>query len=173
MLLKKNVKSLNNKVSKYNLEWQILRVNLKNLEFNIRRKLLYLFFNENKTEENCIRILNYLEGLKISSVFKEEIEKEIFYYTMELNKNLFKEDKIYLDFKKFSFEEKFKLFKDLFNRNKKWLLKGYYHKEQNNFLNLLLQDLLEKDLKMIKYKKILDELQKNCSFIENTYKFIY
>lgn len=173
MQLKKNFKSLNIKVNKYDLNWQILRVNLKNLNLKDRFNSLYLFFNENKTEENCIRILNYLEGVKISSSFKEDIEKELFYYKQELNKNLIKEEIINLDFKKYSFEDKFKLFKDLFNRNKKWLLKGYYHKDQNSFLNTLLYDLLKEDFMMEKYKKSLEELQKNCSFIENTYKFIY
>ena len=145
----------------------------KNLNLKDRFNSLYLFFNENKTEENCIRILNYLEGVKISSSFKEDIEKELFYYKQELNKNLIKEETINLNFKEYSFDEKFKLFKDLFNRNKKWLVKGYYHKEQNNFLNLLSRDLLNENLKVEKYKKELAMLQKNCSFIENTYKFIY
>jgi hypothetical protein len=176
MQSKENFKSLNSKVNKYDLKWQILRVNLKSLDLGSRFILLHSYFNNNKTIENCVRILNYLEGLKISSIFKEEIEEKIFHYKKELSKGLVKNGRINLNFKEYSFNEKFKLFKDLFNRNKKWLLKGYYHREQNSFINSLLSDLEkenDKNLKIIRYKEELEVLQKNCAFIENTYKFIY
>lgn len=173
-----NFKKLNRKVNKFTVEWQILRISLKNKSVRERFILIETYFNNERSLDNCIRIINYLEGLKRSLFLKEEVEDKIKYYNEELNNNLKTEKEInILKFENYDFKIKYLLLQDLFYRNKKWLSKGYHHNGQNIFIDKLLENLKKEETaekeKLMSYTKKLNELRENSSLISNTYSFIY
>ena len=74
-------------------------------------------------------------------------------------------------------KERLRLWKDLFNRNKKWLQKGYVHKEHNHFMDLLYDVFVEngedQQLPPNYSFKELRKLREDAVGKENTHKFFF
>jgi hypothetical protein len=130
-------------ISKYEIEWQILRSSLKgkfndNLELKLEK--VFDYYNQTSTLDRWERVVNWLEGFQraIKDLIKRQrIQEEINFYKSlqpKEEKSLTIQEQ---DFKKYSLKERVDLWKDLFNTNKKWLMNGYFHKECNLFLDSL------------------------------------
>ena len=130
-------------ISKYEIEWQILRSSLKgkfndNLELKLEK--VFDYYNQTSTLDRWERVVNWLEGFQraIKDLIKRQrIQEEINFYKSlqpKEEKSLTIQEQ---DFKKYSLKERVDLWKDLFNTNKKLLMNGYFHKECNLFLDSL------------------------------------
>jgi len=155
-------------ISKYDLDWQVFRVNQKKLpDIDSKLKSVHMFFRYHKNIADRERVLNYLEGLAIA--YRGEERQLIRDFAADLAKmRVSQENRIEFDPSKYTLEELMEVVKDLFARNKKWLLKGYRHEEQINFLRKLL--VYCKDNKRL---QDLDELVRKSKEIPNTHKFLY
>lgn len=174
-------------ISKYNLSWQLCRVSVKGSKFNCEEKILKVFsyFEEKPSLQRWERVYNFLEGLqrgykaakkdreialiqthldcfKINRVLKMEVEAED-------NWNCFKEDSMLI--------LGTKLYKDLFKRSEKWLKSGYFHKEQETFIDKLHEALINKGWvysisdrhSMVRLK----ELRVNSLLVKNKHSFFF
>lgn len=141
------------------------------------------YFNEEKTIDAWERVLNYFEGLQMGYRGKNEqavgiIQKEIDKYR-EMDKNsLTKESNSFITFEdatRYSFEDRYDLWKDLFNRNKKWLEKGYHQKEINDFMDVLYRLFQQnnENLGSIYSFEKLQDLRDKAKDIDNTHKFFF
>jgi len=132
-------------ITKYNIGWQIVRVHLKKFK-DIDEKLMIAshFFVSNKTIDNKERVINWLEGLAMGYKAAKnddailKIRSAIISY--ELKEASVKEaNRISTthEMRKYSTKERKDLWEDLLKRNSKWLLKGYYQNEINEFMDNL------------------------------------
>lgn len=160
--------------NKFLVDWQITRLRCKNQPLEERIILLKTYFKNNKTIEGRDRILNYLKSIKILKIFNNLIieDEENTYKILNLEKEN-------IDIENFNIKELTNLSNsfiidlhiDLYKRNEKWLKKGYYHRDQNLFMDLLLTKL-EKIPEKYNREKLF-ELRLRSSFIKNTYTFIF
>jgi len=169
-------------ISKYTIEWQVLRVSLKN-KYNddlvYKLSIVKNYFNKTKSYDRWERVYNWLEGLergfKTHSKFHEIsiIKSELNYY------NEHKPDKNYISnednsFKDYDLVILQKLWKDLFKTNKNWLDNGYFHKECNDFIDKLYEYLKNKVIFDDKYSyQCLQALRSKSLFIHNKHKFFF
>ena len=170
-------------VTKYEIEWQILRVALKGSlnesedDLLIKINKVFNYFEKDKIYERWERVFNWLEGLLRGYHSKEQVMIEIvrdklmeFEYLKPeiiLNEKIINSEKI-LEYG----DDLLKLlWVDLFRTNRKWLLKGYFHKECNDFMDLVYNHLEESSLNR-KQKELL-ALRKASSLIENNHKFFF
>lgn len=168
-------------ISKYEVNWQIVRYLVKK-EKTIESKLSIVrnFYLNNFTIDNKERCLNWLEGLalgykKTNSNAIYEIQKEVMYFadtypTKEENTIIIENELIKLN--QYDVKTKIGLLKDLYQRNEKWLKNGYFHQEQNNFLDILYLDLKEEELGKYSYKQI-KQLRDAALFVKCSHKFLF
>lgn len=156
-------------INKFDLKWQVFRVNLKSLKtFEEKTEAVVEFLKANPTRGTKARVLNYLEGLSMAyrdsdRAFILSIKKEL--ESFPVSESI---DFVPNNYEKFTRTELHKLAKDLFIRTKKWLLKGYRHEDQISFLKGLLIYL--------KDKSQLEDLQFLIDYsleIPNTHKFFF
>ena len=143
-------------ITKYEIHWQILRASRKgNFSESVLRETLELvldYFNKRKSDEAYERVHNYIEALikgyqgneaKISSVDLciEALDKlgDRVYERKEGSLNI--EDQI-SEIEKFSFEERYGLWKDLFRYEKHFCSRRYRHKELECLVDQLWQVFL-------------------------------
>lgn len=170
-------------VTKYEIEWQILRVTLKGSlnesEYDLLIKINQAFdyFERNKIYERWERVFNWLEGLlrgyhskepSLRAIIQDKIDEfECLKPEIVLSEETINSEKI-LEYG----DDLLKLlWVDLFRTNKKWLLKGYFHKECNDFMDLVYEHLRGNSLD--NRQKELLVLRKNSFLIENNHKFFF
>jgi len=151
------------KVFKYDLEWQFFRNSLKNKKEPQKRIMIENFLSNSPSNEDKERLINYTKGC----FYKEAITA--FYINLIENTPALQISKPVKNLYDYSIKERKLLYKDLFNRNKKWLKKGYFNKDLNLFIDELSQSI------PLEYRKTeeLQSLRHISSLIENTWKFIY
>lgn len=150
-------------VSKYNILWQLTRVQNKkekNLEFKLQNVLAFLY--RYPSAENKERILNYLKGLKLGYKTKNDIIDKCF---NEIN-NIETSNKD-IDIPLFSVdsEKLLYLYKDLYQRNEKWLRDNYRNFELNEFLIKLYKELQKRNVKVNKNYDIYPKEKSKHKFI--------
>lgn len=172
-------------ITKYNLKWQIVRSSIKGPSVSLEEKInaVNTYFNSEKTKDAYERVLNWLEGLQLGYKGKpqdavDKIEAEIKNYEAMNTASLLKSSDEFITFKdaiQYSFEDRYVLWKDLFNRNKKWLQKGYHQKEINDFMDVLNQLFVqnEEPLGRAYSFESLENLRGEAKSKINTHKFFF
>lgn len=167
-------------ITKYDLNWQLLRVGVKGKHNdNLQKK--FELTNEYLSEfyyDRWERVYNWAEGLlrgfKASFDFEKQIEVASYLDNLsQIKYKYIKQEPVYsYDLQKYSLSELIYLWKDLFKTNKNWLVKGYFHKECNAFMDFLFSGFVNVDLGIYS-KKNLDQLRVESSFITNKHKFFF
>jgi hypothetical protein len=150
------------KVSKYDVEWQFFRNSLKSKKESQKRILIKNFLKESSSLENKERLVNYIKGCFYD-------EPLLIFYINLIEKTQTKPPNPPKDFCDYSSSERIALYRDLFNRNKKWLTKGYYNKDLNLFIDKLSESLPLESRKT----EELQALRLSSLNLKNTWKFIY
>lgn len=173
-------------ISKYELEWQMVRVKVKGAlndknTLHEKFKIIRNYFQETYTYDRWERSYNWLEGFYrgIKRFSCESIllliEDEFAYYNANkpqinvINKNFNK------TFNDYDITLRWKLYKDLFNTNKKWLQGGYFHKECNGFIDELYNSFLEDSIQIkqnYSFEYLL-QLRSNSFKTLKTHKFFF
>ncbi len=171
-------------ITKYNADWQIIRSSIKGSKFSLAEKLSTVknYFDTNSSVERWERCVNWCEGLmmgyKAAKNFdaidriKEEIESygERSLYSNE-NCNGLTQDNCSL-LERYDYNERLVLWKDLYKTNTKWLKKGYYHKECNEFMDDMVTIFKMYGEDIWRYDILLD-LREESKNLENTHKFFF
>lgn len=154
-------------ITKYELQWQLLRSSIKGKDNNSEEDLLSkfsqvrIYFEQSKTYDRWERVYNWLEGLhrgfhKKGDFFLNLVESELVYYkSIEPQKQTSIDCENSLSTLLFAcFGERKVLWDDLFKTNKNWLEKGYFHKECNDFLDFLYQSFeIKGETHLLKFNK--------------------
>lgn len=173
-------------ISKFDLDWQIVRASVKGSKMDVFKKLYFVndFYRRNKSKENHERVLNWLEGLALGykkqttlymmNAFHVVHEMLDDYRTMDVDKlpSVDSEN----DFSKYTFEQRYTLWKDLLARTKSWAKKGYIHQEQLEFCNALWDSFTFDEVDMISSyysKDNFDEIISRAQKLPNTHKFLF
>lgn len=170
-------------VTKYEVEWQVLRVSLKGSLNNSEEELLFKisrafdYFEKNKIYERWERVFNWLEGLSRGFHAKETSLIEVIQGKLNEFKN-YKPDLVFSEVL-YNSEKILKcdkdllrlLWVDLFRMNKKWLLRGYFHKECNDFMDLIYNHLEECSL--TPKQKELSGLRELSFNMVNSHRFFF
>lgn len=173
-------------ISKYSLEWQLCRISIKGSKFSCDEKIstVLSYYKKEPSLQRWERVYNFLEGLQrgYRAAGKEleisNIQESLKYLnsikvhsmSVELDNWDVLENEVTLKIA-------VKLYKDLFTRSKKWLLSGYFHKEQEAFIDKLHEVIasLAGDLfhntsfSVVKLKTLRDESVN----IKNKHKFFF
>lgn len=176
-------------ITKYEMQWQLIRSSIKGSKTDLESKLeeAQAYFLEKRTYDRWERVYNWLEGLERGYVGKDRdgninrIVAERSWYNA-LKEKCVIQDSYELDQEResqtlvnASLKAVTCLWKDLFSTNKKWLEKGYYHKECNDFMDKLWnarQDIMQ----CVSYKYSMDclaDLRTQCGETENKHKFFF
>ena len=127
-----------NGVTKYQLDWQVIRVLSKKFK-TVQDKTSHVraFFDEHPTQQRYVRVVNYLEGLhmgyrKRNEAACEFIDSEIAKYG-SMHDYIWDEDDSKVHRK---WDEKIQIecYKDNMKRYKNYTSKGYVHMELKEFL---------------------------------------
>lgn len=168
------------KVYKYDIDWQMTRVQLKAIK-DIEEKIKFVskFYKKYKSQANKERILNWIDGLIIVKSLSSNDKKLLTNYMHELedskpasddkNSRSAKEQ----NFSKYSNDELELLFNDLFVRAKKWLSAGYINKEFDTFMKELKNNIEPSSDRMQATLNKYDDLRERAKFLPNTHKWIY
>ena len=169
-------------ISKYNFDWQIVRVLAKTQMSDLNDKLFLVndFFDNNPTIENQERVINWLEGLSLG--YKHNNEDAVYIIGLEImrykemkdlsKENILSKEELLVEVFKTYVKARINLWKDLFKRNEKWLSKGYNQKDLNDFMDFLYLTLEDIDLGRFSYEK-LKQLREAALTMKNTHKFLY
>jgi len=173
-------------ISKYDLDWQIVRASVKGSKMDVYAKLdrVIDFYNTHTSKENWERVVNWLEGLALG--YKKQTTLytlNAFHSVNELLK-VFKKidiDKLESiesinDFSKYTFEQRYVLWKDLLIRTKNWAKNGYIHQEQLDFCNALWNSFTyEEEAKISSYyaKETFDIIISSVKGKANKYRFLF
>lgn len=175
-------------VTKYELQWQLLRSSIKGKDNSSESALTSKFtqvksyFEQSETYDRWERVYNWLEGLrrgfhKKGEFFLNLVESELVYYkSLEPQKQTsVRCENSLSSLLLVGFNERKVLWDDLFKTNKNWLEKGYFHKECNDFLDFLYQSFeLKNEIHLLKLNKAyLLELRENKTQIKNSHKFFF
>jgi hypothetical protein len=172
-------------ITKYNLKWQMVRSSIKGSNVPLEDKLdkVNAYFESERTKDAYERVLNYLEGLQMGYKGKDfnavdRIETEITKFRGISPHTLPKESDGFINFRdaiNYSFEDRYHLWKDLFNRNRKWLEKGYHQKEINDFMDVLNRIFVHNNESLSDAYSFerLEQLRHMASTKENTHKFFF
>lgn len=170
-------------ITKYNIHWQIARVQAKKFK-DVSLKLNYIlnFYSAHKTADNHERIMNWLEGLAMG--YRDVHTKaKILGTKLLFEKSTIKEPLLTADNMQAHIQTEAihynpilikECFTDNFNRFKKWANEGYIHEELYEFTYGLLKYLYDNHIPLGRIKITLNdmaEMHLNGSFAPNTYKF--
>lgn len=173
-------------ITKYDPDWQIIRVKVKGPTVGLEDKLKIVsqYYNRNKTVDAWERVVNWLEGLSMgyrSSGDNQAISRiatEISFYNgikPSAKQERLAADTLVSRLSMYPYSERVQLWRDLFDRNKKWLNKGYRHVEHNEFMDALGR-LFVKNRETIPDNvsiEKLEELRKKSATLDNTHKFFF
>lgn len=136
------------RTDKYNLLWQLTRVKNKKEEY-LGNKILnvIMFLNKYPSQENKDRVINYLKGVKLAyKNFQDAISTHI----EEASEIKVKIKDTDIKIEAANTDDLLFLYKDLFERNRKWLKDNYRNFDLNEFLIKLYKELLKRDVKVNK-----------------------
>jgi len=167
-------------ITKYNIDWQIIRVCAKKMK-TCEEKIAVCeqYFKENMTVDNKERYINWLEGLLLGykasndmqsvDIIIEKIDESysIKCKSKETNQVSSESSILKYDDKRLS-----TVFNDLCDRNIRWLSKGYFNTELNEFIDNIHKCIRDKHA-VKKKKEKLDMMRCSSKKIKNTYSFIY
>lgn len=123
-------------MNKYNLRWQTLRISLKQVPLQHKLEAVLNFYNKYKSQANQERTINYLKGLYIS------VKDPTILQFINLIKNVkWNQKDTDINISDVDTKQLTKLYRDLYNRNRKWLNNNYRNKALNDFLELLYNEL--------------------------------
>lgn len=173
-------------ITKYEPEWQIIRAKLKGPTTHLEDKLRIArqYFDRRKTVDAWERVVNWLEGLSMgyrSSGDTDAIQRiatEISQYNGQkpgAKEAPFDREAMIKQLLQYTFNDRLLLWKDLFDRNKRWLVKGYNHSEHNDFTDALWHTFElnhERVPQTLDIRKLRD-LRLQASKIKNTHKFFF
>jgi hypothetical protein len=169
-------------ITKYNIDWQIVRVQLKNKkEIEDKLAMAYSYFIAHKTKDTQERVVNWLEGLALGYKASKQwdvikrIEEEKTRY--EVSGKLKKEENRIStidEMQRYDLGIRAKVYIDLYTRNVKWLKNGYVQKEINNFMDTLRYSIFKEGCPIVEnYHRHIILLRKEASKIPNTHKFLF
>lgn len=176
-------------ISKYEVEWQIIRSSIKggktSFDEKISRALNYL--TDQMTEDRWERVYNWLEGLERGYKAARDDQKISVIKSILGSLDSMKEGgsiglAIALDekaelksLKKASDKEVITLYRDLCKTNEGWLSKGYFHGECNEFIDYIVSvhNELIVNIKGKYTLSYLKELRLNASEMDNNHKFFF
>jgi len=176
-------------ITKYSVKWQLLRSSIKGSKTSCEEKIskVLCYLSEEETADAWERVYNFLEGLQRGYKSSGDLDK-IGLIGRELDvlriiKDSFVKKEVFSSLeemsflKKTSFKERYHLYKDLFARSRNWLIKGYFHQEQESFIDILMNVFIyNNEESLIKdnysYKK-LKNLRERASLVENRHKFFF
>lgn len=155
-------------ISKFDLDWQIFRVSLKKYKtIEEKTEAILDFYKHHLNRADRERILNYLEGLSLA--YSEEDRAYIKEFAEDISKLEYSQfNRMSFSPEKYSLIELKNLAQDLFIRTKKWLLKGYRHEEQIEFL----KKILVYSKNSVRLKELQDLIDYSKT-IPNTHKFLF
>lgn len=173
-------------ITKYEIEWQILRASIKGSKIVFEDKLSAVksYFDARKSKERWERCVNYLEGLAMGYKASKSFDK-IILINDEIKSYGLKDDYDYVENNdisseydkmfKYDYKERLVLIKDLYRTNKKWLEKGYFHKDCNKFLDMLydVSEKLNEKISDSVSKNNVEMLREKCKGMENTHSFFF
>jgi len=116
---------------------------------------LIMGYKASKNVDAINRILEEIESYGDRSLYNREVSED---------NNLLLE--------KYDYSERLLLWKDLYKTNTKWLKKGYYHKECNEFMDNMVK-VFNKKMEDIWRYGFLIELREESKNLENTHKFFF
>ena len=164
-------------ITKYNLKWQCIRASVKGSKVNLEDKIATVmnYLVDEKTVDAKERVLNWLEGLQMGYRNKNQgavdrindqidFVKQISYELNEVND---------IDINVVDTETLQKVYKDLAKRSERWLVKGYVHKEQESFLDMINDELIKRDSELVTLAEKICDLREAALIIENTHKFFF
>jgi len=175
-------------ITKYDLHWQVVRVEVKKLKvIDDKIKYVQAFYKKHNTSDNYERIMNWIEGLAMGYKDPKQKEKVI------SSKTLFKEStvkevniggiehiktNVLSNANQYTTKQLSDCFIDNYTRFKKWSDSGYIHEELYNFCHSLLKYLTSRNIQVIVSKKIitLEQIENMYSVGKsqpNKYKFIF
>lgn len=173
-------------ITKYEPDWQILRAKIKGPMTTLEDKLrlVKFYFDRNRTVDAWERIVNWLQGLQMGyrasndTPALERIVTELVWYNgiKPSSKELPMTTEVILKkLQQYPFKDRLLLWRDLFERNKKWLAKGYNHAEHNIFSDALWQTFVTNHENVPEnFDKVkLDDLRKRSANLKNTHKFFF
>ena len=171
-------------ITKYNIDWQIVRVQAKKYK-DIAVKINYVleFYEKHKTIDIHERIINWLEGLAMG--YKITHDKAMILGTKVLFEPAKTKEKVINDpeeIQKLAYDgaKNYNLvfvkecFMDNFARFKKWAIEGYIHEELFQSTYGLLKYLVDHKIPMLRNKTTLEDLANmhlNGTIAPNNYKF--
>lgn len=134
---------------KYNLNWQLTRVQNKKLNLSDKLHRIRIFLSAYPSLENKERVLNYLKGLELG--YKTIQERSMVHSTYNfLKEKECNEPDVDINIENVETKDLKILYKDLYNRNQKWLDNNYRHESQNKFLEKLYIELEKRGEKLNK-----------------------
>lgn len=152
-------------ISKYNLDWQVVRVLAKDFK-SVEEKCAWVrnFFDNYACKANWERVVNYLEGLhhgyrKRNEKACQYIEKQIATYGVMADYDVFDIDS------SMNWNEKQlrKCYKDNMKRYTNYCKKGYFHKEIYEFVQTF--DFADNDL--------IEDLREEANGKDNEHHFFF
>lgn len=153
------------RVYKYNLNWQLARINNKKVDLSTKLYNMRNFLNKYPSIENKERVLNYLKGLELG--YKTLEQRAMVRCTYNLLKDkLCNNNDVDISVENVTDKQLTILYKDLYNRNEKWLKDNYRNTHLNEFLEYLYLELNKRNIKVDSNFNILPKGR-------NTYKFIF
>jgi hypothetical protein len=168
-------------ITKYNADWQIVRSSIKGSKFSLEEKLSKVksYFDNNRSEDRWERCVNWCEGLIMGYKAAKNVNainrivEEIESYGV---RSLYdKEDSNVNNntlLREYSYDKRLVLWKDMYKTNTKWLKKGYYHKECNEFMDDMVNVFMRNREDIWRFD-ILLELREESKNLENTHKFFF
>ena len=170
-------------ITKYNIHWQIVRVQAKKYK-DVTTKLDYVlhFYQQHKTLDNYERIMNWLEGLAMGyrdiSIKAKILGSKVLFEKVTTKEPIMHEKEIehhaYTEAKKYSPTVVKDCFVDNYTRFRKWASEGYIHEELYSFTYGLLKYLTEHNVSTGRNQITLADMAKmhlDGSFAPNKYKF--
>tara|TARA_Y100000593_G_C4272762_1_gene318299 strand:- start:753 stop:1262 length:510 start_codon:yes stop_codon:yes gene_type:complete len=163
-------------ITKYNLKWQCVRVSVKGSKVELSDKISTTmnYLVSEKTIDAKERVLNWLEGLQMGYRKKNQeavdiIDKQIA-FVKQIGYDLKEIDDI--DIKEIDTKTLQFVYRDLAKRSEKWLVKGYIHKEQESFLDMINDELVLRNCEIAWAEKI-KILREAAANMKNTHKFFF
>lgn len=171
-------------ITKYDLQWQLLRVSVKGSKVSIEEKLsrTRAYFVENHSYCRWERVYNWLEGLERGYKNKGDqktlflIKEEFSFYKDQKQNTREVQDRGW-SIENVDSKDLVLLCKDLFKTNEKWLSNGYFHEECNSFLDSLFNEIKKRGVEFLLGEKyqfyLLEESRLVNSSKVNKHKFFF
>ena len=153
------------RVYKYNLNWQLARINNKKVDLSTKLYNMRNFLNKYPSIENKERVLNYLKGLELGYKTLEQRAMVRSTYNL-LRDKVCNNKEVDISIENVDNKQLMTLYKDLYNRNEKWLKDNYRNTDLNEFLEYLYLELNKRNIKVDSNFNILPTSR-------STYKFIF